>query len=133
MEPNLNIVTFGLFCLPKSIFSNTILRLVISTWLNNTRVKTMSLYYLKACHLSHFFAIYGTKREWNIRSDGPALFAVWNSVSTQCILLSFLSCLNANPSTNKFNRNWKNAFVFLSEDFNNLELEIRGNWVDFQM
>lgn len=96
MEPNLNIVTFALFCLPKSIFSNTILRLVISTWLNNTRVKTMSLYYLKACHLSHFFAIYGTKREWNIRSGSPALFAVWNSVSTQCILLSFLSCLNAN-------------------------------------
>lgn len=27
----------------------------------------------------------------------------------------------------------KMSLFFLSEDFNNLELEIRGNWVDFQM
>lgn len=103
MEPNLNIVTFALFCLPKSIFSHTILRLVISTWLNNHGWTTLEL---KPCHCVIwklaidlrviFFAIYGTKREWNIRSGSPALFAVWNSVSTQCILLSFLSCLNAN-------------------------------------
>lgn len=47
MEPNLNIVTFALFCLPKSIFSNTILRLVISTWLNNHGWTTLEL---KPCH-----------------------------------------------------------------------------------
>lgn len=135
MEPNLNIVTFALFCLPKSIFSNTILRLVISTWLNNTRVKTMSLCYLKACHWSqsHFFC--------NLWDQKRMKHQVWQSSVICCLefcldtvhpaLISVLS--KCKSSTNKSNRNWKNVFIFLSEDFNNFELEIRGNWVDFQM